>query len=75
MTTHAELDAARRAAPHCDRDYACLSTGHACRVEPFLDRDVPLLRCLDERACAYRKRYLGRFICTCPVNRAAHHLN
>jgi hypothetical protein len=58
----------------CELNHACLS-GMVCRVEPFIDRDVQLLRCRDERQCAF-KRACGRlFVCTCPVNRAAHGLN
>jgi hypothetical protein len=59
----------------CDMNYACLSGTAVCRVEPFLDRDVQLLRCRDERSCAFRKSYQGRYICTCPVNRATFSLN
>ena len=58
----------------CDLDHACLSGAAACRVEPFVDRDVHLLWCRDERNCAYRKQYQGRFICNCPVNLAAYGL-
>jgi len=58
----------------CDLNYACLS-GKVCQVEPFIDRDVQLLRCHDSRACAFRKIYQGRSICSCPVNRAAYGLN
>ena len=60
---------------HCDMNYACLTGKNVCQVEPFIDRDVQLLRCNDERACAFRKNYQGKSICTCPVNRAAHSLN
>ena len=59
----------------CDMHYACLSGESVCQVEPFIDRDVQLLHCREERSCAFRKQYLGRFICTCPVNRAAFSLN
>jgi len=59
----------------CELNYACLTGKDTCRVEPFLDRDVQLLRCMDERSCAYRKNYQGRSICTCPVNRASFSLN
>jgi hypothetical protein len=55
----------------CNLGYACLSGKHACNVEPFIDRELQLLRCRDTRACGYRKQYLGQFICTCPVNRAS----
>ena len=60
---------------HCDMNYACLSGKAVCNVEPFIDRDVQLLRCKDERACVFRKNYQGRYICTCPVNRASFSLN
>jgi hypothetical protein len=59
----------------CKLNYACLTGKSACHVELFMDRDVQLLRCRDERSCAFRKNYLGRHICTCPVNRAAFSLN
>ncbi|MEZ5542755.1 MAG: hypothetical protein R3F42_12015 [Pseudomonadota bacterium] len=59
----------------CERGFACLSTDAACNVEPFEDRDVQLLRCRDDKACAYRRQYRDRFICTCPVNRASFGLN
>jgi len=60
---------------HCDLNYACLSGKSVCHVEPFIDREVQLLWCRDERSCAFRKTYQGRSICTCPVNRAAFDLN
>lgn len=59
----------------CDLQYACLSSETLCNVEPFEDRDVQLLRCKDERTCAYRRQYRDRFICTCPVNRASYGIN
>jgi hypothetical protein len=59
----------------CDMNYACLSGNAVCKVELFEDRDVQLLRCRDERSCAFRKKYLGQFICTCPVNRASYRLS
>ena len=55
----------------CDMHYACLTSKAVCKVEPFVDRDVQLLRCQDERSCAFKKKYQGRFICTCPVQKAA----
>jgi len=55
----------------CDLNYACLSDKTVCHVEPFEDRDVQLLRCKDERACAFKKKYQGRILCTCPVKRAS----
>ena len=59
----------------CDMNHACLSGKPVCHVEPFIDRDVQLLRCMEERACAFKRNYLGRRICTCPVNKASHGLN
>lgn len=59
----------------CDRNHACLTDSQVCEVEPFMDRDVPLLRCRDARNCGYRRSYRNFFICTCPVNRAAAGLN
>jgi hypothetical protein len=59
----------------CDMNYACLSGKYVCNVEPFMDRDVLLLHCRDERSCAFRKKFLGRFICTCPVNTASFNIN
>ena len=56
---------------HCDLNYACLSGKTVCDVEPFIDRDVQLLRCNNERSCSHKKKYQGRFICTCPVNMAS----
>ena len=59
----------------CDMNYACLSGKDKCNAEPFVDRDVQLLRCRDERSCAFKKKYLGQFICSCPVNIAAFGIN
>ena len=59
----------------CDRNHACLSDEQMCYVEPFVDRDVPVLICRNERACAYKKKYLQWFICSCPVNLASYSLN
>ena len=55
----------------CDMNYGCLAGKAVCNVEPYLDRDVQLLKCVDERSCAFKKSYLGLSICTCPVNRAS----
>ena len=59
----------------CDLEYACLSDRSVCNVEPFLDRDVQLLRCKCERSCAHRKKYREFSVCTCPVNRASFRIN
>lgn len=59
----------------CDMHYACLSDKGACDVEPFVDRDLQLLRCNEARSCPYKRKYQGRFICSCPVNRAAYGYN
>ena len=59
----------------CDRNYACLSGKNVCNVELYEDREVQLLRCRDERPCAFKKKYQGLFICTCPVNRASYNLS
>jgi hypothetical protein len=59
----------------CDWQHACLADGEVCQVEAFMDNEVQLLRCRDERQCDYRRRYRSIFICTCPVNRAAAGLN
>jgi|SRR6056300_574243 hypothetical protein len=59
----------------CDQNFACLSDESACNAEPYLDRDVQLLRCRDERSCAYKKKYMGLFICSCPANKAAFGIN
>jgi hypothetical protein len=57
-------------------NYACISGKSACcNVELFVDRDVELLRCRDERSCAFKKSYQGLYICTCPVNRASFSVN
>ena len=55
----------------CDLNHACLSGEAACKVEPFVDREVQLLWCRDKRSCDYKKKYQGRFICNCPVNLAS----
>ena len=55
----------------CDNNFACMSGKDVCNVEPYEDRDVQILICKDDRACAFRKNYLGWLICTCPVNRAS----
>jgi len=59
----------------CDLNHACLSGNAACHVQPFVDREVQLLWCKDERACGYKKKYQGRFICNCPVNKASFKLD
>jgi hypothetical protein len=59
----------------CDMNYACLTDKSLCNAEPFLDRDVQLLRCRDERSCPHKKNYRGFFICTCAVNRASFRIN
>ena len=59
----------------CDMHFACLSDKDACDVEPFVDRELQLLRCKEGRSCAYKRKYQGRFICSCPVNRAAYGYN
>ena len=59
----------------CDMKYACLSGKAVCDVEPFVDREVQLLRCKDERSGAFKKKYQGWIICTCPVNMASLNLN
>ena len=59
----------------CDMHYACLSGNTVCKVEPFIDRDVQLLRCKDERSCSFKKKYQGRVICTCPVKKALFNRN
>ena len=55
----------------CDMNYACLSDKAVCNVEPFVDRELQLLRCRDERSCAFKRNYQGQYICSCPVNRAS----
>ena len=55
----------------CDLNHACLSGEVVCSVEPFVDRELELLRCKDERACAFKRKYDGQYICSCPVNRAS----
>jgi hypothetical protein len=55
----------------CGMNFACLSGKAVCEVEPYLERDVLLLRCMDDKSCAYKKSYKGWPICTCPVNRAS----
>ncbi len=59
----------------CDLNYACLSGEAVCDVELFEDREMQLLRCKDERSCAFKKKYQGHFICTCPVNKASLNIN
>ncbi len=59
----------------CDLNYACLSDKSVCNAEPFLDRDLQLLRCRSERSCVHRKKYRAFSICTCPVNRASFGIN
>ena len=55
----------------CDMNYACLSDKAVCNVEPFVDRELQLLRCRDERSCAFKRNYQGQYICSCPVIRAS----
>ena len=59
----------------CDMKHACLTAKTVCNVEPYLERDVQLLRCMDEKPCAFKKNYKGWLICTCPVNRASFSLS
>ena len=59
----------------CNMKHACLSGKTVCKVEPYLERDVQLLRCMDDRACTFKKNYKGWHICTCPVNRASFGVN
>ena len=59
----------------CDMNHACLSGKDVCNVEPYLERDVQFLRCMDKRSCAFKKSYKGWFICTCPVNKASFSRN
>jgi hypothetical protein len=59
----------------CDMKYACLSGRTVCNVEPYLERDVQFLRCMDERPCAFKMNHQGWLICTCPVNIASFNLN
>ena len=59
----------------CDMNYACLSEKAVCSVEPFEDRELQLLRCREERPCAFKRNYQGQFICSCPVNRASFGFN
>ena len=59
----------------CDMNYACLHGKSVCNVEQFVDRDVQLLRCNDKRSCAFKKKYQGKSICTCPVNKASFRSN
>ena len=56
----------------CDMNFACLTGEDPCKVEAFVDRDLPLLRCRDDRQCNYRKKYQDWHLCTCPVKVAAH---
>jgi len=58
----------------CDMNHACLTDNTVCKVEPFIDRDVLLLRCKNKRACIHKKKYLDWTICTCAVNIASYHL-
>ena len=59
----------------CGMNYACLSGKAVCNVEPFEDRELHLLRCTEERSCAFKRNYNGQFICSCPVNRASFGFN
>ncbi len=54
----------------CEHDYACLTDDSVCQTETFLDRDVPLTKCLSERDCHYKTLYHKMTICGCPVQRA-----
>jgi len=74
ITRSKTVEAGIISATPCDLNHACLSGDAACLVEPFVDRDVTLLWCRDERSCNYKKKYQGRFICNCPVNLAAYRL-
>jgi hypothetical protein len=59
----------------CKMNHACLSEKSVCNVEPFMDRELQLLRCKDERSCAFKRKYQGQFICSCPVNKASFGFN
>ena len=55
---------------HGEHDYASLSGEVACNAELFVDRELELLRCKNERVCAFKRNYDGQYICTCPANKA-----
>ena len=75
LTRSMNIEAVILAKTQCDMNYACLSGKVACNVEPFVDRELQLLRCRDARSCAYKKKYQGQFLCYCPVNRASYGYN
>lgn len=54
----------------CDLDFACLTDASVCQTEAFLDRDLPLIKCLNERDCHYKTVYGKKTVCSCPVQRA-----
>ena len=59
----------------CDMNRTSLSGEATCNAEPFVDRDVEFLRCRNKRSCAFKRKYQGQLICTCPVNRASFGFN
>ena len=59
----------------CDMNYICLSGRIVCNVEPYLERDVQFLRCMEQRSCAFKKSFKRWFTCACPVNVASYSLN
>jgi hypothetical protein len=67
VIAHTDIDAEILCGGQCQFDHACLTDWSMCRTEWFLDRDVELLRCLNDRKCRYRARYGNMFLCMCPV--------
>ena len=57
-------------AAKCAYGFACLEGTDRCQTESFVDRDVPLIRCLGGEQCQHTRCYNGMTICSCPVKRA-----
>ena len=71
VTTSVDIKQFDPAAVACSQDFACLENPSICKAELFVDRDVQLLRCMDDQACTHRSRYAKNNICNCPVKRAS----
>ena len=49
-----------------DRELEGVAVPGRCMTETFNDREVILIRCLEQKNCRYKQRYLHMSICSCP---------
>ena len=64
-----DIDPQMLRSAQCDLDFACLNAepGTFCNSDVFFDRDVKLIRCLDDRECRHKRRFGRMSICCCQV--------